>query len=403
MSKLTIGLLREEKYIPETRVAFSPLLCQWLMNKYPGLTILVQPSAIRCFSDEEYLKEGIRVTEDLAAADLLVGIKEIPAEKLLPGRKYIFFSHTIKKQSQNRSMLQAVLEKKISLLDYECLVWENGERILGFGHFAGVVGMHNGFYAWGKRSRRFDLKRAFDCSDYHELVEQYKSITLPPIRIAVTGTGRVAKGVYELLEKLNLRMVTVNEFLHEKFDEPVYVVLSTATLYHRLDGKVFERDYFHHHPEAHATTFGDFLSKTDLLVNAIFWNTKAPSFFSLEDLVKKDFSIQVIADITCDIGGSIPCTIRDSTIENPIYGFDRQSRNEVPPFQPGGVDVMAVANLPNELPRESSEEFGDKLIEYVMEELMQPHSAILERATLVKEGRLTPAFTHLQNWVDGKE
>ncbi|MFI5135292.1 MAG: NAD(P)-dependent oxidoreductase [Chitinophagales bacterium] len=399
MAKLKIALIREEKIPRDTRVAFSPVQCQWLMNKYPGLEIVVQSSPTRCFSDDEYRHEDVTVAADVSDADLLVGIKEIPQDKLLSGKKYLFFSHTIKKQPRNREMFQQILKTNITLIDYECLVWENGERILGFGHFAGVVGAHNGFYAYGKRNHLFDLKRAYQCNNYQEVLQQYTNIQLPPMKIAVTGTGRVAKGAYELLEKLNLRMTSVQNFLTKNFDEPVYVVLNTSQLYERKDGKPFSRENFHQHPEEFVSAFFPFTSVTDLFINAIFWDTKAPVFFTREEMKRDDFKIQVIADITCDVNGSVPSTIRNSTIEDPVYGYNPKTEKEEAQYQPHVIDVMAVSNLPNELPRESSEEFGDKLIEYVVEELLQPSSEIIDRATIAANGKLMKRFEFLHDYV----
>jgi saccharopine dehydrogenase (NAD+, L-lysine-forming) len=255
MTKLKIALIREEKIPVDTRVAFSPVQCQWLMNKYPGLEIIVQPCENRCFKDEEYRQEEVIVQEDISNADLLMGIKEVPKGKLIPGKKYLFFSHTIKKQPQNRALLQTILKQNIRLIDYECLVWENGERILGFGHFAGVVGAHNAFITYGKRYNLFNLKPAHACNDYDELIDAYKELSLPPMKIAVTGTGRVAKGAYELLEKLNLRMVSIQNYLTKDFEEPVYVVLNTSQLYESKNGKPFDRNEFHHHPENYTSAF----------------------------------------------------------------------------------------------------------------------------------------------------
>ena len=403
MHQLIIALIREEKIPPDTRVAFSPEQCQWLTNKYPELKIIVQPSPHRCYSDDEYRNANIEVTEDVSSADLLMGVKEVPKEKLLPGKQYIFFSHTIKKQEHNRGLLQEVLKKKVDLLDYECLIWENGERILGFGHYAGVVGGHNGFYAYGKRHRLFDLKRAYECRDYHELLEEYKKIKLPAIKIAVTGTGRVAKGVYELLEKVNVKMVSVDDYLTKKFDFPVYVVLNTSQLYQRKDQRLFRRDDFHLHPEEYTSAFSPFTKVTDLFINAIFWNPAAPKFFTNEEMTQFDFKVKTIADITCDINGSVPATIRECTIEEPVFGYNPSTKKEEAPYQAHVVDVMAVSNLPNELPRESSGEFGDKLIEYVVTEFLEPYSEIIERATIARDGNLMERFSYLEDFANEPE
>lgn len=401
MGKLKIALIREEKNPPDNRVAFSPVQCQWLMNKYPGLEIFVQPSSDRCFKNYEYKNEDVEVREDIAEADLLMGVKEVPKEKLIPGKKYLFFSHTIKKQPHNQGLLEQALKKNIQLIDYECLVWENGERILGFGHYAGVVGAHNAFYTYGRRYKIYDMKRAFQCADYHELLEEYKNIQLPPMKIAVTGTGRVAKGAYELLEKLNLRMVSVQNYLTKDFDEPVYVVLNTSQLYESKNGKPFNRNDFHNHPQNYVSAFFPIARSTNIFINAIFWDPAAPVFFTKEEMRRPDFRIKVIADVTCDIDGSVPATIRDATIAEPIFGYNPQTEKEDAPFQPQVIDVMAVSNLPNELPRESSTEFGDKLIEYVVEELLLDKSEIIERATIAKNGELTDRFSYLSDYAGG--
>jgi hypothetical protein len=263
-----------------------------------------------------------------------------------------------------------------------------------------VVGAHNGFHTYGKRFNLFDLKRAYRCAGYLEMIEQYRTIRLPPVKIAVTGTGRVAKGVYELLEDLNLRMVSEHSFLTRDYHEPVYAVLNTSQLYKRRDGTPFQRDEFHSHPDDYESAFLPFAQVTDLFINAIFWNPAAPVFFTREDMRRSDFKIRVIADVSCDINGSVPATIRDTTIENPVFGYNPVTEKEEAPFQSHCIDVMAVSNLPNELPRDSSGEFGDKLIEYVVTELLTENSPIIERATIAEDGKLTPRFSYLKDYVE---
>ncbi|HAP02392.1 MAG TPA: alanine dehydrogenase [Bacteroidetes bacterium] len=396
---MILALIREEKKPVDTRVAFSPEQCVWLMNKYPELKIIVQPSPIRCFSDYEYDAEGIEIREDVSEADVLVGIKEVPKEKLIEGKKYLFFSHTIKKQPHNQAMMKEIIRKKIELIDYECLVWENGERILGFGHFAGIVGTHNSFLTYGKRYKLFDLKPAHQCKDFQEMLEQYKRIKIPAIKICVTGTGRVARGVFDLLEKLNIRMVSVQNYLTKNFDEPVYVVLNTSQLYEKKDGKKFNREEFHLHPELYESAFLPFAKVTNLFLNAIYWHPSAPPFFTKADMRSPDFRIKVIGDITCDVDGSVAATIRDTSIDNPVFGYNPATEKEEAPYQPQVIDVMAVSNLPNELPREASHEFGDKLIEYVVEELVENSSNIIERATIARGGKLLPRFEYLSDYI----
>ena len=399
MNKIKFALIREGKMPPDTRVAFSPEQCVWLMNKFPEVEIVVQPSPLRCYTDKEYINEGIEVREDVTDADWMIGIKEVPIRMLVPNKKYMFFSHTIKKQAHNKKLLQEIIKNHITLVDYECLTWENGERILGFGKYAGVVGAHNAFLTWGKRYKSFSLKPAWQCKDYVEMLDQYKNIKLPPIKIVVTGTGRVAKGVYDLLEKLNIRMVSVQNFLTQTYDEAVYVVLNTSQLYERKDGKPFKRDDFHKRPDQYQSAFLPFTKVTDLFINSIFWDPKAPEFFSKEDMRSREFRIKVIADITCDVNGSIPATIKDTTIQDPVFGYNPINESEDEPYQANVIDIMAVSNLPNELPREASIEFGDKLIEFVVEEMLQEKSDVIERASIAEDGALMPHYKYLEDYI----
>lgn len=400
MKKIVFALLREEKNPPDNRVAFSPQQCLWLKNKFENLDFIVQPSEGRCFKDDEYREEGIVVQEDISNADWIIGIKEVPPGNILADKRYLFFSHTTKMQPHNQKLLNTIITKNATLVDYENLVWETGERVLGFGRFAGVVGMHNGIKTYGNRYKLFDLKAAHRCFNYAEMMKQYEFIKLPPIKIAVTGTGRVARGVFEVLEQLNVRMVSLQNFLTQTYSEPVYVVLNTSQLYERKDGKPFTRDDFHKNPTQYVSAFRPFTRVTDLFVNAIYWDPKAPVFFTKEDMKMRDFRIKVVADITCDVNGSVPCTIRDTSISDPVFGYNPITEKEEAPYQPQVIDVMAVSNLPNELPREASIEFGEKLIEYVVEEMLSEKSELIERATIVNKGVLTPAFRYLKDFAN---
>ncbi|MFN5370804.1 MAG: alanine dehydrogenase, partial [Bacteroidia bacterium] len=228
---MKIGIIREGKIPHDKRVAFTPEQCEVIVERFPETSITVQPSAHRCIKDEDYEKAGMSLTEDLELCDILFGIKEVPVEELLANKTYLFFSHTIKKQPHNRKLLRTVLERNIRLVDYETLTWANGSRVLGFGRFAGIVGTHNGLLAWGRKYGIFNLKPAYQCKNYSEMVDQYASIQIPPIKIALTGDGRVAHGCLELLDKLGIREVTPREFLEQTFTEPVYVHLVPEDFY----------------------------------------------------------------------------------------------------------------------------------------------------------------------------
>ncbi len=399
---MKIGIIREGKTPPDSRVVLTPKQVHKALQTYPSLEIYVEPSNHRCYSDEEYRAEGVIVQEDLSDCDVLVGVKEILIEELYPGKTHFFFSHTIKAQPYNRKLLQTILEQNIHLVDYECLTNERGIRVIAFGRWAGIVGAHNGLYTWGKRTGSFDLKRAKDCKDYEALKALYEYIEIPPIKIAVTGSGRVAKGSIEVLEEIGIKKVSPTEFLEKEYDEAVFVQLHCKDLYERKNDGGFDKAEFYKSPELYKEKFKSYQSKIDLFINAIYWDPKAPAYFTLEDMKSKDFSIKVIADITCDIApvASVPSTIRPTTITNPIFGFDPKTQKEIEPFQKESIDVMSVDNLPNELPRDASENFGNQFINEVLPELLKPGSEFIKRASIAKDGDLTPNFEYLRSYIE---
>lgn len=398
---MKIGIIREGKIPHDKRVAFTPEQCEVIAERFPETSIMVQPSAHRCIKDKDYENAGMSLTEDLEACDILFGIKEVPVEELLANKTYLFFSHTIKKQPHNRKLLRSVLERNIRLVDYETLTWANGSRVLGFGRFAGIVGTHNGLLTWGRKYGIFNLKPAYQCTNYREMVDQYADIQIPPLKIALTGDGRVAHGCLELLDKLGIREVTPREFLEQTFTEPVYVHLVAEDFYAQKDGAVWDKSDFYHNPENYVSTFKPFTRVCDLMLNAIFWNERIPRFFSLEDMKARDFKIKVIADISCDINGSIPATMKDTTIEDPVFGYHQLSETIVAPYQSNTIDIMAVSNLPCELPYDASEAFGDQLLKHVLGNLLLSDAeGMIERATIARDGKLMPRFQYLADYVD---
>lgn len=399
---MKIGIIREDKKPRDKRVPFTPLQCKEVLELHPGLEILVQPSAYRCFSDEEYASVGIALQEDLSSCDVLMGIKEVPKDKLIPGKKYLFFSHTIKKQPHNRDLLRTVLDRKIELVDYECLVDDKNNRVIGFGRFAGLVGAYNGIMAYGMKYGLFELKPAHLCHDKKELFSELDRINLPNIKIIVTGGGRVANGALETLGVLGLRKVTAYEFLNYSFREPVYAQLHSEDYHRSKDGSPFSNTLFHQHPELFDCTFAQghsFASNCDLLIHCTFWNPAAPVLFTKEQMRDPRFRISVIADVTCDIDGSIPSTTQASTIDNKFYGYNPNTEQIDEPFAPSTITVMAIDNLPCELPRDASEGFGKHLIERVMPSLIDDDNGLVERATIAKDGQLTQRYQYLADYV----
>lgn len=399
---MNIGIIREGKNPPDRRAPFSPAQLKNLSERYPDeLTFVVESSPDRSFSDQEYRDAGIRVSEDISDAEVFFGVKEVPVSKLIPEKTYFFFSHTIKKQRYNRALLQTILERNIRLVDYEVLKDQEGNRVVAFGRWAGIVGAYNAFWTYGKKTALYDIKRASACRDLSELKAELKKVQLPPIKIVVTGSGRVGSGVKEILSLLNIPEVETHEFLHLYFEEPVFTVLSSSDYNRRKADGGYDREEFYTSPEKYESHFLKFAEAGEMLIAAAYWSPEAPRLFRLEDINSPDFGLSVIADVTCDIGGSIPTTLRASTILDPVYDVDRATGSEIPAFgSQTSISVMAIDNLPCELPRESSLEFGKQLEQWVIPALLEENAPILERATVARDGDLTLEFMYLREFVE---
>ncbi len=402
MSLTRIGLLREGKIPADKRVPFTPAQTEEIEQRFPTAKIVCQESPVRCFTEEEYKTLSIEVADKLNDCDILMGIKEVPIESLIENKTYLFFSHTIKKQPHNRKLLQAVLKKNIRLIDYEALKDYQGNRLVAFGRFAGIVGAYNGLWTYGKRFNLFSLRRAFECFDVNDLKLELRKVQLPPLKIILTGSGRVGKGAMETLDSSGIRKVSPVDFLSKVYNEAVYTQLSSADYHERIEGGHFNREEFHKHPERYRSQFLKFTTVADLLLAGAFWNPKAPVLFKREDMLSQDFKIKVIADITCDIDGSLPSTKRASSIPDPIYDYDPYADSVKQPLSgENHVTVMAVDNLPCELPRSASEEFGRDLIDKILKPLLVNDSeGIIKRGTIAENGELTEDFKYLQDYVD---
>jgi saccharopine dehydrogenase (NAD+, L-lysine-forming) len=398
---LVIGLIREGKIPADNRVALTPAQCRWMKQHRPDVKVVVQTCSTRCFSDEEYRKAGIEVMEDMGGCDILMGIKEVPVDMLIANKTYLFFSHTKKKQPHNQQLLQAILAKNITLIDYECLEHEDGQRIIGFGFFAGVVGAHNGIMAYGNRTKKYSLPRVMESKDYRSLIHHYFGLRLPNIKIAITGSGRVAHGVIEVMNLMGIHEVEPDEYLKRSFPYAVYAQLKGADLYTHKELNTYKRDHFHEHANEYRSRFLPYTKCTDVLMNGIYWDKNIPRLFETTD-IDEGFSIETIADITDDEHGSIPINIGDQTIENPVYGVDRKTLTKTKPYLATSIDMMAVGNLPNELPRDASSYFGEQLLKYVLEDLLKGGSDIISRATMVKDGKLTEEYGYLSDYVNAR-
>ncbi|QQS51239.1 MAG: alanine dehydrogenase [Bacteroidota bacterium] len=400
---LKLGLIKEGKIPNDKRVALTPKQCRRLREIYPKIQIMIEPSASRSFMDEEYDEQCFVLNENMEECDVLIGIKEVPVKSLIEGKTYLFFSHCAKKQERNKDLLKAVLKKNIRLIDFELLTDKQGRRLVGFGRFAGLVGTYNAMRGYCIRYKMPEPKPAHTLNSLKELFLQAHKIKLPPIKIAFTGEGRVAGGVLEILQNMKIKQVTVEEYLaKELFEEPVFVQLKPADYYQPKKGGAFDFNHFVQNPEEYSGNFKRFCNTTDMFISSAYWDPRSPVLFTAEEMTEPSFRIRIIADITCDIQGSIPSTLRSAIIEDPFYGYNPFTRKEELAFtKPTNITVMAVDNLPNELPRDASEEFGNSLIEKIFPFFFEEDKdGIIERATITRNGALTSRFEYLNDWLN---
>jgi alanine dehydrogenase len=402
MEKVILGIVREGKVPPDFRVPLTPEQCIRVMEEFPHVEVIVQPSPIRKFQDDEYRALGIRMEEDLSNCDYLMGVKEVPLDMLIPNKSYLFFSHTLKKQPHNAKLLKTILEKKIRLIDYETLKGTDGKRIIGFGRYAGIVGAYHGFRTLGLKKGWYELKRPLDCADRKEMESEMSKIQLPKnTKIVVTGFGRVGNGASEIFQLLPIRKVTPKQFLTEEFDEPVYVHLDTHEYYERKVDGGFDKKDFYNNPDHYFSILPTFVKRADMYVACHLWAGGNPVLITNHDISQSDWKCMVIADVSCDTNGPIAPTIRASKIADPIFGYDRMQHVETDYKNDGAIAVMSIDNLPCELPKDASEDFGDELLRSVFPLLFgeDPHDIIWKATETTLKGELTPHFEYLHDYV----
>jgi saccharopine dehydrogenase (NAD+, L-lysine-forming) len=399
---LKVGILRETRNPPDRRVPLTPPQIIALQELYPMVEFFVQPSDSRCYSDEEYDYLDIPLKEDLRDCDLLLGVKEIDKRTFIPEKTYLFFAHVAKKQLHNREMFLEMVSKKIRLIDFEYLTTEQGQRVVAFGRHAGIVGAYNGLRARGIKTNKFKLKPAYQCKDLEEMWAGLRLIQFKPgLKILVTGEGRVSQGVMETLSICNMVQVSPEDFLNREFDVPVVCKIGPSHYTRHKKGLPFRFSDFVNNPGDYESAFLPYTRVTDILMTGHFWDPCSPVFFKREDMQKPEFKISIIADISCDINGPIPSTIRATTIADPFYSYNPYLGIEEPAFShPSNITVMATDNLPGELPRDASADFGKQLMQSVLHDLItNPASPVIKRATIIDGGKLTPAFSYLEDYL----
>lgn len=398
---MKFGIIKERKNPPDRRVVFSPNELAKLKQTYHDAIIEVESSDIRIFSDVQYKSMGITVTDDISGCDVLFGVKEVPVDNLIPDKAYFFFSHTIKKQPYNQKLLKAILEKNIDLYDHETIVDDQNRRLIGFGKYAGMVGVYNGIRAFGIKFELFKLPKAETLAGKDALIAHLKRLNLPALKFVVTGTGKVGSGAKEILDAIKVKEITVENYLTKNYAQPVYVQLDVLEYNKRIDGEVIDFRDFIEHPDQYVSDFEKFTKVSDIYFAGHFYATGAPMILTKEMLNASDCKLKVVADISCDVNGPIACTVRSSTIEEPIYGYFPLEDREVEVFHPAAVVVMAVDNLPCEIPKDASEGFGEQFMEHVIPAFFNgDKDGILQRAKITEKGKLTERFSYLQDYVN---
>ena len=400
---MKFGILKERKNPPDRRVVFSPNELTRLKQKYQNVSVKVERSDIRIFDDAQYENLGIEVTDDISDCDILFGVKEVPVENLIPNKSYFFFSHTIKKQPYNRKLLQAILENNIDLYDYETIVDSENRRLIGFGRYAGIVGAYNGIRAFGIKFELFKLPKAETLSGKDALISHLKRLVLPPLKFVITGTGKVGNGAKEVLDAIKIKEVSPENYLTKNYAQPVYTQIDVLEYNKRKDEQILDFSDFYKNPKEYVSDFEKFTKVSDIYITGHFYGNDAPVILTREMLKANDCKIKVVADVSCDVNGPIACTLRSSTIAEPLYGYLPDENKEVDVFHPAAIVVMAVDNLPCELPKDASDGFGEMFVQHVVPAFFNnDKDGILQRAKITEKGKLTPRFSYLQDYVDGK-
>ena len=408
--QFTISILKEAR-ADENRTPFTPDQIKTLITNFPNIKISVQPSKKRCFKDEEYSKAGAKLDEDITNSNIIFGIKEIDISKIIEDKTYLFFSHTSKVPNGNfqnsqdpaiiykKKLLREVLKKNVTLIDYENIRDESKEayRYLGFGRFAGIVGCYNTLNLYLKLNKKKLLPRAFEINSYEKIKKLIAKQNFNKLKILQTGRGNVAKGSMEILKHANIKQISLKDYLGKKYDEPVYCNISIREHIERKDGKDFSHQDFTLNPHEYKSKVKNYLFDTDILITGHYWESRFPKLF-YQDQINEFKNLKIIGDITCDINGAIPTTIRSTTIAKPYYSVDINSMKEID-LGNKGIAVMAVDNLPSELPNEASEEFGKNIISEVLPHLFKKDDGRISRATTASQGKFTFLFSYLKDFI----
>ena len=428
-----IAIRREDKNEWERRAPLTPDAVKELANNY-DITFHIQPSTTRIFPDEAYKQAGGVVKEDLSNCPIFIGIKEMPADFFLPEKTYVFFSHTTKGQPHNMPMLKRLIDLKCTLIDYELITDQNGKRLVFFSFHAGLAGMVSGLWSLGRRLKAEGITTPFEkiqqAKDYPSLKDAKAAIAdvgskivenglppqLSPMIIGFSGYGNVSKGAQEIFDELPHKVIEPEELasLTNPDNHVLYkVIFKEQHLVESIDPKqTFDLHDYYAHPEKYRSIFHRYLPYLTYLVNCIFWTPDYPRLITKDD-IKKLYSspqpkLRGIADISCDIEGSIECLVKCTDPANPTYTYLPDKDTIADGFSPAGPVILAVDTLPAEIPLESSTYFSGVLKDFIghlvscdfskeYDHLSLPEP--LKKALILHKGKLTPKYQYMQNFL----
>lgn len=393
-------IIREGKIPPDHRTPLSPADANKLNSEFDDFEICIQPSNYRSISEKEYAKNYVMPCSRIAEAEVYLGIKEVAITELLPFKTYFYFSHTIKKQEHNKEMLRDILAKEIRLIDYELITNEKGKRILGFGKWAGRIGAYYGLWAYLKKTGNNDYKQAYKFDRYDEMIASVQKMNFKELKIGILGSGHVGNGCLDLLSETNLSQFKASELGKMKSG---YCILGSSELYERKSDGGYERSEFHSSPELYQSRFHEYWGEFDIILNAVYWEEGIPRHFETNDITQKNFRLQTLVDISCDLHGSNPLCIKPSHTENPVYAFSKENGKTCLPYEENGIDVIAIDNLPNELATDASLDFSEAFLPLLKLFHKSPEAEVFRRATIAENGSLTEHCKYLEDWVYGRE
>ncbi len=433
---MIIGIRREDKNIWEKRTPLIPVDVKELIENY-GIKVLVQPSEIRIFNDQEYAQNGAEISEDLSKASFIFGVKEIPPEKILPEKTYVFFAHVIKGQKHNMPMLKRLMELKCNLIDYERIVDEQGRRLIFFGKYAGYAGLMETFHALGKKLDLMGIKNPFSKIEQpykYKSVEEAKEALnevkdeilkdgLPdeilPLTVGFAGYGNVSKGAQEFFDILPYKEISPDELLQnyetlkKEKHSLIKIVFKEKDTVRRKEGE-FNLNEFFSNPEYYESIFEKYLPKLRVLLNCIFWTERYPRLVTKKYILGNpeiSKSLFVIGDISCDIEGAIEITYKATQPDVPCFTFNPYENKYSDDVQKEGIVVMAVDNLPCEFSREASSEFS-KVLKNFIPQMLQNHfdkefSELnlpypIKKAIILHKGKLTEEYKYIEKYLEGE-